>query len=249
MVTWKSREHLEQQALDLDVGLVDLVDQQHGRIVSADRAEQRTGEQELLGEDVVVGLAPRVPAATGLDPEQLLLVVPLVERARLVEALVALQPDQLGSRRARHRLGQLSLADAGRTLDQQRLLQRPREVRRQCGRIVGEVAGRAQPCGRVVGGLEPGRHGVDPSRGSDPPFWCRRHWRGALAGAHALPFKTSLLSPPQSGGLSREGGIRTRGRSPYDRFQGGSDRPLRHLSSCSAEAPHTARLYRGKIAG
>src|SRR5437868_1477735 len=31
---------------------------------------------------------------------------------------------------------------------------------------------------------------------------------------------------------SRGGGIRTRGRSPYDRFQGGSDRPLRHPSSC-----------------
>ena len=31
MVTWKSRERLEQQALDLDVGLVGLVDQQQGR--------------------------------------------------------------------------------------------------------------------------------------------------------------------------------------------------------------------------
>jgi hypothetical protein len=41
----------------------------------------------------------------------------------------------------------------------------------------------------------------------------------------------------------RGGGIRTRGRSPYDRFQGGSDRPLRHPSSYDAGAPHTAELY------
>ena len=58
MVTWKSREHLQQQALDLDVGLVDLVDQQHRRLLAPDRGQQRPGEQELLGEDVVVGLAP-----------------------------------------------------------------------------------------------------------------------------------------------------------------------------------------------
>jgi hypothetical protein len=43
--------------------------------------------------------------------------------------------------------------------------------------------------------------------------------------------------------LCRGGGIRTRGRSPYDRFQGGSDRPLRHPSSYDAGAPHTAGLY------
>ena len=51
-------EHLEQQALDLDVGLVDLVDEQHRRLLAPDRGQQRPGEQELLGEDVVVGLAP-----------------------------------------------------------------------------------------------------------------------------------------------------------------------------------------------
>ena len=37
----------------------------------------------------------------------------------------------------------------------------------------------------------------------------------------------------------RGGGIRTRGRSPYDRFQGGSDRPLRHPSSCPDRSPDT----------
>ena len=99
-------EHLEQQPLDLDVGLVDLVDEQHRRLVAADRGQQRTGEQELVGEDVVVRLGPRRASLVGLryrslDAEQLLLVVPLVERARLVETLVALEPDQLRARGAR----------------------------------------------------------------------------------------------------------------------------------------------------
>jgi hypothetical protein len=34
IVTWKSDRDLQQQPLDLDVGLVDLVDQQHGRLVA-----------------------------------------------------------------------------------------------------------------------------------------------------------------------------------------------------------------------
>ena len=47
---------------------------------------------------------------------QLLGVVPLVERARLVDALVALQPDQAGAGGLGDRLGQLGLADPGRAL-------------------------------------------------------------------------------------------------------------------------------------
>ena len=52
-------EDLEQQRLGLDLDAVDLVDQQHDRILGADGLEQRAGEQELVGEDVVVDLAPR----------------------------------------------------------------------------------------------------------------------------------------------------------------------------------------------
>ena len=47
-------EDLEQQRLGLDLDAVDLVDQQHDRLGGADRLEQRAGQQELLGEDVVV---------------------------------------------------------------------------------------------------------------------------------------------------------------------------------------------------
>ena len=150
------RQHLEQEPLDLDVGLVDLVDEQHGRLVAPDRGQQRPGEQELLGEDVVVGLGPGLVRGRRLDAQQLLLVVPLVERARLVETLVALQPNQLRAGRPRHRLGQLGLPDAGRALDQQRLLQRACEVRRRGGGRIGEVADRVEAGTGVGGSAEPG---------------------------------------------------------------------------------------------
>ena len=52
-------EDLEQQGLGLDLDPVDLVDQQHDGIVGPDGLEQRAGEQELVGEDVVLDLAPR----------------------------------------------------------------------------------------------------------------------------------------------------------------------------------------------
>ena len=94
------REQLEQHRLELLVGLVDLVDQQHDRLGGPDRREQRPGEQELLAEDVVLDLRPAGVVGLGLDPQQLLAVVPLVERLGLVEPLVALQPHE---RRARGR--------------------------------------------------------------------------------------------------------------------------------------------------
>jgi hypothetical protein len=53
------REHLEQHRLELLVGLVDLVDQQDDRLLGGDRGHQRTREQELLAEDV---LLHRIPA-------------------------------------------------------------------------------------------------------------------------------------------------------------------------------------------
>src|SRR5262245_21317597 len=47
-------QDLEEQRFGLDLDAVDLVDQQHHRLVGANRLEERTGEEELLAEDVVV---------------------------------------------------------------------------------------------------------------------------------------------------------------------------------------------------
>ena len=75
-----------------------------------------------------------------LDPQQLLAVVPLVQRLGLVQALVALQADQPASGRPGERLGELGLADAGRALDQHRLAQALREIGDERGGLVGEIA-------------------------------------------------------------------------------------------------------------
>ena len=132
-------QDLEQQRLGLDLDAVDLVDQQHDRIVGRDRLEQRSGEQELVGEDVVVDLAPRVGRLVGLDAQELLLVVPLVERLGLVEALVALQADEPGPGHLGHGLGQLGLARAGRTLDEHRLAEPVGQEDHAGNAVVGEV--------------------------------------------------------------------------------------------------------------
>ena len=55
--------------------------------------------------------------------QQLLLVVPFVEGLGLVEALVALEPDQVASGDLGQRLGQLGLPDPGWPLDQDRLVE------------------------------------------------------------------------------------------------------------------------------
>ena len=149
-------QDLEQQRLGLDLDAVDLVDQQHHGVGGADRLEQRPREQELVGEDVVVDLVPRVGVAVGLDAQQLLLVVPLVERLALVETLVALQADQPGAGQLGDRLGELGLAGAGRALDEHRLAEPIGEEGDAGDAIVGEVvrrrAGRHGPAGHSRSG-------------------------------------------------------------------------------------------------
>ena len=169
----KVREHLEQHRLELLVGLVDLVDQQHHRLGRGDRLEQRAGEQELLGEDVVqlvagrlLGVAPDADARAaavlllggrGLDPQQLLAVVPLIERLRLVEALVALQADQRATGGARDRLRELGLADPRGALDEDRLAELLGEVGDERRGLVGEIADRLQRLPRLCDRVHAGR--------------------------------------------------------------------------------------------
>ena len=130
------REHLEQERLELLVGAVDLVDQQHDRLLRLDRLEQRPPDQELAAEEL--RLVDR-SLLRGADVQQLPRVVPLVDGVRDVEALVALEPDQPGAERRRDRLRRLGLADARLALEQQRLLERQREVERGREPAVREV--------------------------------------------------------------------------------------------------------------
>ncbi len=84
-------EKLEQERLELVVGAVDLVDQEHRAVGTAEArggAAARSGTRRHR-------CPPRSPVALRLaDGEQLARMVPLVERLRRVDALVALQADE-----------------------------------------------------------------------------------------------------------------------------------------------------------
>ena len=139
-------EELEEERLELVVGAVDLVDQQHDRLRTgmADRAEQRPVDEEL-GREQVVGGERLGGCLGGTDGQQLARVVPLVERLARRDALVALQPHEWGVEGRGQRLGRLRLADAGLALEQQGLAQGD-----------GAEGGRRQPeVGHVVDGVEP----------------------------------------------------------------------------------------------
>src|SRR5207244_1647750 len=112
---------------------------EHDRLRVGDRRQERAREQELLAEDVLLDLVPARLVRLGLDAQELLAVVPLVERLGLVEALVALEADQLACGRARESLGELGLADARGALDEDRLAERHSEMRDERRRIVRQV--------------------------------------------------------------------------------------------------------------
>ena len=131
-------EDLQQQGLELVVGLVNLVDQQHAAVLLAQRLEQGARLHELLGEEDVAELVQPVDGfgeALGplqhllqgllqhLGVEQLLAVLPLVDGLGLVQALVALQADQRQLEHRRGGFGQFRLAHPRRSLDQHRLVQ------------------------------------------------------------------------------------------------------------------------------
>ena len=176
-------QQLEQHRLELLVGLVDLVDEQDDGLVGGDGGHQRALEQELGAEDVVLDLLPAGALGLGLDAQQLLAVVPLVERLGLVEPLVALQAHERAVEVLRERLGQLGLAHPGRPLDQDRLAQLGGQVGDERGRLAGQVPGAPQARAdvldagwrghwtandrnRIVWGLLPLGFSYDPS----PPF-------------------------------------------------------------------------------
>ncbi len=67
--------------------------------------------------------------------------VPLVQRPRLVDAFVALQPYEIGTARISDGTGQLGLADSRGTFDQQRLAQLAGQEHRGRNGIGREVVG------------------------------------------------------------------------------------------------------------
>ena len=99
--------------------------------VCFERLEQRALDQEFGPEDVVaggpVGLAARLEES---DLEHLPRVVPLVDGRVDVEALVALEADQPRAQARRQHLGELRLADARLSLEEERTAELQGEERR-----------------------------------------------------------------------------------------------------------------------
>src|SRR6185437_11150721 len=130
------RQELEQERLELVVGAVDLVDQQHHRSVVLERVEQRSPQEVPSGEQLALVDA----SLGGAQGQQLTRVVPVVDRVVQVDALVTLQADQTRAGRRGKRARDLGLAHARLALEQQRLLERYSKVDAQRQRPVGEVA-------------------------------------------------------------------------------------------------------------
>ena len=183
------RQELEQERLELVVGAVDLVDQQHDRRSSRlERLEQRPAQQEPPREQLAL-----VDAALGrAQREQLARVVPVVDRVVEVDALVALQADQARAGRGRQRPRHLGLADAGLALEQQRLLEHDRQVDRQRERPVGQVVLGGERGARRLDGLDlqvqrrlttgPLPPSARACTGPAPGAACSRRWRSDRPG-------------------------------------------------------------------
>ena len=167
-------QDFEQVRLELVVGTVDLVDQQHRwrTLDRFDRPQQRPLDQETLAVQLGLQFVRRagVRLARGLggaQVQQLAGVVPVVHGLRHVDALVALQADELTAGRGRQGLGQLGLADAGLALEEQRSVQGHRQEHRRRDALVGQVS---MPRERTGDGV--GSHRRDATGGSAmSPAW------------------------------------------------------------------------------
>ncbi len=139
-------QHLEQIGLELLVGAVDLVDQQHRRVGLGDCLEQRAFQQVGLGEDVLLaGRGTKLARFQDLYRQELALVVPLIDGSIDVQPFVTLQADEPAVERLRERFGNFGLADAGVAFEEQRTLQVFEQEQRRGQLRVGDVADSVEP--------------------------------------------------------------------------------------------------------
>ena len=121
-----------------------------------DRVEQRPAHEELAAEQVVQAGGPALALGRDAarldqpDREHLACVAPVVQRVRGVDALVALQPDQACAEHVGERLRDLGLADAGLTLEQQRLAERERHVQHRREAAISQVRAAGELLGELV---------------------------------------------------------------------------------------------------
>ena len=233
------RQDLEQVGLELVVGAVDLVDEQHRRraLAGLDRPQQRPLDEEALLVQLGlegVGRAPGRLAAGlgGPQVEQLAAVVPVVDGLGGVDALVALQADQLAAGPRRQHLGHLGLADAGLALQQQRPAQRDGQEHRRRQPLVGQVAVGGEGGGDLVDaiGADQAERSTVTERPTVPVSGRAPRDRRTAAGQRRPPVSRSVdgsrldagspsvdrVGPPPGRGGSARRRARRRGRRRRD---------------------------------
>ena len=145
---------LEQEGLEGLVGAVHLVDQQHGAgLGRLQRLQQRPADQVAVLVDLALDLASRAaPAAFGrAHVQQLRRVVPFVQRLALLQAVVALQPQQLALQRVASALASSVLPTPGS----------PSSSSGRCSLSARNTAVGQAPVGEIADRLQRLRRGVD----------------------------------------------------------------------------------------
>ena len=162
----KIRENFEKKRFELLIRFIDLVDEQHGAVLLAERREERARFEKLLGEKHVVEIADllerfgdrldstqarAVRIFENLRVEELLAVLPLVQRLRFVEPLVTLHPNERKIEVVGGGARELRLPDAGRSFHEDRLAQ-----------VAGEIDGRRRlAIADIVRADQSGLNGLD----------------------------------------------------------------------------------------
>src|SRR5215472_16721654 len=146
-------EDFQQECLELVIGTVNLVDEQHGLVTSPDRLEQRPFQQELRAEQPVHGLlVGHLMLRQGSNLQHLPCIVPFVQGLVGVDTLVALQPDQPSPEDAGQDFSDLGLSDANLALQEQRATERQRDHQRGSQSAVREVGTLAQVLRQLADG-------------------------------------------------------------------------------------------------
>ncbi len=135
-------QHFQQEGLELVVGPVDLVDEQHGHrsFAMGDGPQQWPPHQEALRIQLVFGFGGRADGLGRSEMQELAGVVPFVDGLGHIDAFVTLQPQQLTARPSRQHLGHFGLAHAGFAFEQQRAAQCDREEDHRSQAFVGQIA-------------------------------------------------------------------------------------------------------------
>ncbi len=136
-------EQLEEKPLELLVGAIELVDEEHGNpsALVLKGAQQRPLDEKRFGEQLLGG-PNAIELVAGLeeaDLEELARVVPLVQGVADVEPLVTLEADEIGFERGRQGFRDFGLAHAGFAFEKQRPLELQREVDRHHEAAIGHI--------------------------------------------------------------------------------------------------------------